>query len=186
MSSLDVDLLFTNVPLEETTNICVNELFKINSIHSLNKKRITAMLSLTIKESNCLFDMSFYTQVDGVVMGSQLEPSLANAFLCHCETKWLNDCLTKFKPVFYKMYVHGIFILFKRPEHVKPIVGYMSSKNKNIIFTFESEKDEQMAFLDAIVFCENGKFVTNVYRKQTFTGVLLMFLVAYHYNTNLD
>ena len=50
MASLDVDSLFTNVPLEETINICVNELFKSNSsIHGLNKKQITEMLSLTTK-----------------------------------------------------------------------------------------------------------------------------------------
>ena len=28
MSSLDVDSLFTNIPFEETTEICTNELFK--------------------------------------------------------------------------------------------------------------------------------------------------------------
>ena len=38
MASLDVDSLFTNVPLEETIHICVNELFKSNSsIHGLKK-----------------------------------------------------------------------------------------------------------------------------------------------------
>ena len=88
MASLDVDSLFTNVPLEETINICVNELLKSNSnIHGLNKKQITEMLSLTTKESIILFDMTFYTQGDGVAMGSPLGPSLANAFLCHHETK---------------------------------------------------------------------------------------------------
>ena len=39
-----------------------------------------------------LFDMAFYTQVDGVAMVSPPEPSLANAFLCHYKAKWLNDC----------------------------------------------------------------------------------------------
>ena len=86
-------------------------------------------------------------------------PSLANAFLCHDETKWLNDCLEKFKPVFYKRYVDDIFVLFKRPEHVKPFVDYMNSKHKNINFSFETEKDEQMSFLDVNMFHENGKFV---------------------------
>ena len=39
MASLDVESLFTNLPLEEIINICVNELFKSNSsIHGLNKK----------------------------------------------------------------------------------------------------------------------------------------------------
>ena len=51
MASLDVDSLFTNVPLEETINICVNELFKSNSnIHGLNKKQITEMLWMQITE----------------------------------------------------------------------------------------------------------------------------------------
>ena len=76
----------------------------------------------------------------------------------------------KFKPVFHKRYVDDIFVLFKRPEHVTPCVDYMNSKHKNINLSFETEKDEQMPFLDANVFRENGKFVTNVYRKETFTG----------------
>ena len=114
MASSDVDSLFANVPLEETINICVYELFTNNSsIHGLNKKQITEMFSLTTKESMILFDMAFYTQVDGVAMGSPLGPSLANAFLCHHETKWLNYCPDKFKPVLYKRYVDDIFVLFK-------------------------------------------------------------------------
>ena len=83
--------MFTNVPLEEIIHICVNELFKSNnSIHGLNKKQITEMLSLTTKESVILFDMAFYTQVDSVAMGSSLGPSLANAFWCYHETNWLS------------------------------------------------------------------------------------------------
>ena len=75
MASLDVDSLFTNVPLEETVNICSNEIFKSNiSIHAFNKNQITEMLSLTTKESIILFDMAFYTQVDGVPMGCPLGP----------------------------------------------------------------------------------------------------------------
>ena len=37
------------------------------------------------------------------------------------------------------------------------------------------EKDRQMFFLDVNVFPENGKFVTNAYRKETFTGVYTKF-----------
>ena len=51
------------------------------------------MLSLTTKESIILFYMVFYTQVDNEGMGSPLEPSLANAFLCHHEkmVEWLSQ-----------------------------------------------------------------------------------------------
>ena len=105
------------------------------------------MLSSTTKESIILFDMAFYTQVDGVAMGSPLGPWLANAFLCYHQTKWLNDCPKKFKRVSYKRYVDDIFVLFKRPEHVKPFVHYMNSKHKNIYFYFETEKLSKCPFL---------------------------------------
>ena len=95
------------------------------------------MLSLTTKESIILFDMAFYTQVDSVAMGCQLY---------HHETKWLSDCPETFKPVFYKRYVDEIFILFKTPEHDKPLVDFMNSKHKNINFSFETEKRWADAF----------------------------------------
>ena len=58
------------------------------------------MLSLTSKESSIFFDMPFYTQVNSAALGSLLETPLA--FLCHHETKSLNDCLVKFKAVIIK------------------------------------------------------------------------------------
>ena len=45
----------------------------------------------------------------------------------------------------------------------------------NFLLTTRTEKDCKMSFLDAIVFRENGKFVTNVYRKEIFTGVYTNF-----------
>ena len=71
------------------------------------------MLSLTAKELVIFFDMGFYTQVDGVAMGYPLRPSLANSFLRHHQSKWLNDGNKKFKPVFYKRYIDDMFVLFK-------------------------------------------------------------------------
>ena len=96
-------------------------------------------------------------------------PSLAIVFLYHHERKWLNDCLKKFKSVFSQRYVDDIFVLFKRTEHVKYFIDSMNCKHKNINFSFETNKDEQMPFH------KNGKFVTNVCRKERFTGVYTNF-----------
>ena len=153
MASLDVDWLFTNVPLDETTGICTQGLFGNEStVCGLNKKEISEMMSLTIKESIILFDMEFYSQIDGVAMGSPLRPTLANIFLCHHKKKWLNDCPNNLKPVFYKRYVDDIFVLFKKSEHVQLFVNYMNSKHKNISFSYEIEKDGAMPFLDVNIF----------------------------------
>ena len=110
-------MLIIGVPislLHETIDICVNELCKTNSsIHSLNKKHITEMLSLATNESIIFFDITFYTKVGDLAMGPPLGASLANAFLCHHVTKWLNECLEKFKPTFYKRYMDDIFVLLE-------------------------------------------------------------------------
>ena len=48
MASLDVDSLFTNVPLDETIKICIDELFKSEmTVSEINKKEIFEILSLT-------------------------------------------------------------------------------------------------------------------------------------------
>ena len=51
----------------------------------------------------------------------------------------------------------------------------MSSKHPNITFSLEKENDDHLSFLDINIFREKGKFVTNVYRKKTFSGVYTNF-----------
>ena len=47
----------------------------------------------------------------------------------------------------------------------------MSSKHQNINFTVKKENVGSLLFLDVKICRKNGKFVTSVYRKPTFSGV---------------
>ena len=52
MDSLDVDSLSTNVSLDETIEICFNELFKSSqTVSGLNKQQVLEKLLLTTKET---------------------------------------------------------------------------------------------------------------------------------------
>ena len=51
------------------------------------------LTSLWNKLSSFIFDNKLYKQVDRVEMGSPFGPALANAFLCHYEKIWINECL---------------------------------------------------------------------------------------------
>ena len=104
-------------------------------------------------------------------MGSPLGPSLANAFLSYQEKNWLNNCLQGFKPVFYRRYVNGIFILFKSNDHLKFFQGFLNSCHLNMSFSMETQKENKLSFLDVEVIREQGKFTTTIYRKPTFSGV---------------
>ena len=115
-----MDSLFTNVPLDETINICIDELLKSEmTVSGPNKEEMFEMLSLTLKESIILFDNKYCSHMDGVAMDSPLGLTLANIFLCYHESNWLQDCPKDFKPVYYKRYENDIFVLFNEPEYAQ-------------------------------------------------------------------
>ena len=90
MGSLDDDSLFTNIPLDETINICINTVYSEQDvIQGINKEEFQNLLTLATKESCFIFNEVLYKQKDGVAMGSPHGPTLANAFLCFYEKKWL-------------------------------------------------------------------------------------------------
>ena len=131
MASLDVDFLFTNIPLDKTIEIWVNESFKSSqTVSGLNKQQVLKILLLPIKENLILFDQKYYSQIDGVAMCSPLGLTLANTFLCNHETKSLKHRLKFFKPVYYKRYIDNIFVLFEKPEQVLRFVNHMNKRQK--------------------------------------------------------
>ena len=74
MAILDIDSLFTNIPLCETINIIIEKLLSKNeTVHSLNKDQFRCLLTLATKEFYFLFNRELYQQVDGITMGSPLE-----------------------------------------------------------------------------------------------------------------
>ena len=180
MASLDVDALFTNIPLDETIDICVKKVFKTPDtlVKGISKNDFRDLLNLATKESFFMFNNKFYIQVDGVAMGSPLGPILANIFLSHHEENWLNKCPIKFKPSFYRRYVDDIFVLFESSESADSFREYMSSKHQNINFTVEKENVGSFSFLDVKICRKNGKFVTSVFRKLT-VGFLTIMKVSF-------
>ena len=53
MASLDVDALFTNIPLDETIDICVNKFLKTldTLVKGISKNDFGGLLNLATKES---------------------------------------------------------------------------------------------------------------------------------------
>ena len=71
MAILDVYALFTNMPLDETIDICIKKLFKTwdNLVKGISKNDFRDLLNLATKESFFTFNNKFYIQVDCAAMG---------------------------------------------------------------------------------------------------------------------
>ena len=167
---------FTNIPLTETLNLCVQNLYR-NQTHvgNLTQSSFYSLLKITMFESFFIFDGKFYEQCDGVAMGSPLGPTLANVFMCHFENIWLENCPAHFKPIVYRRFVDDTFLLFQTKDDVEKFKNYLNKQHKNIKFTSEIEENGSLSFLDITITRENNKFVTSVYRKTIFSGVFTNF-----------
>ena len=176
MASFDIKSLFTNIPLRETLNLCLQNLYRNQArVKNLTKSSFYKLVKITMFESIFIFDGKFYEQCDGVTMGSTLGSALANVFIRNFESIWLENCPSLFKPIVYRRFVDDKFLLFRSKDHVEKFRNCLNKQYKNIKVTSEIGENSSLSFLDIKISRENNKFVTSIYRKPTFSGVFTNF-----------
>ena len=188
MVSLDVESLFTNVPVEETIQIILNKVFITPDtiFNGFNKSDFKRLLELAVLDTAFVFNGKAYKQIDGMAMGSPLGPTFANIFMCSLEEDMLDNCPLAFHPLFYRRYVDDTFLLFRSKMDADTFLEYVNSIHRNINFTIEYECSNQLPFLDILVYRDNDHFNTSVFRKKTFTGLGSNFYSHCFFNFKLN
>jgi len=196
--SIDVESLFTNVPIDETIEIIKKNFFrkKNQKIDKKDKNIGTKNIRKGISEydgsfdglpwehfeflfRNCLqesiftFDNKLYKQIDGVSMGSRLGPITSDIFMNDFETKHMPD-LVNLGVKTWLRYVDDIFVIIKSKDEADKILEFLNSLHKTIKFTMEKQINDSLNFLDVkLTRNMDGSVSTSTYRKPTFTGVML-------------
>jgi len=190
--SFDVASLFTNIPLDETVNIILDNLFSgtdevqvENCVFS--KPQFKKLLEFAVKSNHFIFKNHLYEHTDGVAMGSPLGPSFANIFMYALEQNFLSNCPYNYKPIFYRRFVDDAFCIFQNRTQVECFLNYLNRQHPNIEFTQELEENNSLPFLDILVTHVENRFTTNLYRKKTFIGLYTHFnsLSPVQYKINL-
>ena len=140
----------------------------------MTKSLFYKLLKITMFKSFFIIDGKFYEQCDGVVMGSLLEPTLVNVFMCHFENLWFENCPSHLKLIVYRRFVDNTFLIFWSKDHVEKFRKYLNKQHKNIKFTSEIESGS-LSFLDIKISRENNRLVTSIYRKPPVSGVFTNF-----------
>ena len=170
MCSFDIQSLFTNIPLVETIEICLDTLYRDETIcaPSIPEEHLRKMLMKATAEVEFSFNDVLYRQIDGVAMGSPLGPILANIFVGYCEsrlekTHW---------PLFYNRFVDDTFAIFNDEDESLDFFGLLNNVHPDLRFTVEGEVSDRLPFMDVLVRRDDQAFTRSVYRKPTYTGLL--------------
>ena len=129
MASFNIKSLLAKLPLTQTLNLCVQNLYR-NQTHfgNLTKSSFCSLLRITMFANFFIFNGKFYEQCDGIGHTS------ANVFMCHFENIWLENCPAHFKPTVYRRFIDDTFILLWTKDHVEKLKNYLNKQHKTIKF----------------------------------------------------
>ena len=172
-ASLDVESLFTNVPVDETIEIIVKHVYNHITLAppKIPELILRELLSICTKEMPFKTpDGSLYKQTDGVAMGSPLGPLFANFYMGDLETNVFNS--SNVKPHIYARYVDDIFIQVENDKQISDL-KLEFEKRSVLKFTIEKNVQNKIPFLDVNIDTSNNTFKTTVHRKSTNMGFCL-------------
>lgn len=95
------------------------------------------LMELATKSVAFSFNNVMYRQVDGISMGSPLEPTLANIFVGFLEQLLFNKCP---RPIFYMRYVDDIFSCFATHDEAMSFFKLLNDLHPSISFTMKVKK----------------------------------------------
>ena len=171
-SSLDVESLFTNVPIKETIDIIIKNVYNHPTLPAPNipKQKLKELLLLcTTSVPFRNIDGKMYIQIDGMSMGSPLGPTFANFYMADLENRVLN--IPGMKPNIYCRFVDDIYTDAK----LELLLEIKKSMEEHSVlkFTYELSKDNKLPFLDILTHYDTDRFASSVYIKPTDAGICL-------------
>jgi len=126
------------------------------------------MLNWTCKNTVQQFNEKYYTQVDGVAVGSPIAPLMTDVSI-----NWLidNACKIGCSPQIICRYVDDIFCTFDSKEKIDQFFYNSNKVHLNVSFSKEVEADRQLAYLDVLLTKTETGIESTTYRKNTHTGL---------------
>lgn len=163
ITSLDVEFLFTNVPIDCSINYMINHVCRDNTTPTLDipESALRGLLECCTKEAffTCPPETK-YRQVHDGAMGSPLGVLLAIFFMGCVE----EDVFWETKePEIYCCYIDDVFINATNKIEIEHLRNFLQ-QTSGLIFTIESSIENSMAFSDVLINQEQETFNTDVHK----------------------
>ncbi|CAF1126020.1 unnamed protein product [Adineta steineri] len=148
LASLDIQDLFTNIPVTRAVDIVIHRLNESKKLENtkLTKTDIKRLLLVSLNNSYFQFNNKFYRQTKGLPMGNTLSPLIADIYMDYYSKEHLKQININNK-IF--RYVDDILIITKMTEtELKEYINKLNKIKGKIRFTHEFEENNSIPFLD--------------------------------------
>ena len=95
-------------------------------------------------------------------------------FFAHHKRDWVDSCPLEYRPLYYRRYVDDIFVLSKSSDHLKRFQSDLNSCHVKY-HVIHYKQNKKISFLDVNFIREQGKIITSIYGKPTFSVVYTRF-----------
>ncbi|XP_064101711.1 uncharacterized protein LOC135212192 [Macrobrachium nipponense] len=157
MASLDVESLFTNVPIDKQPP-------------NIPEESLKTLLDICTKRAPFTsHGGQMFRQKDGVAMGSPLGVLFANFYMDTIEERVFSQHRC---PWTYARYIDDIFVQADSEEEVEAL-RQQFLRNSTLNFTIKFSSEDRLPFLDVLITMTTPKMTTTVYTKSTNLGLCL-------------
>ena len=112
--SYDMDSLFSNIPVEETIEYIIHQIYNEKKVPQICSKTIFRRLMYKLTtECAFQFNQNLFKQTEGCSVRGPLSVTLADIHMIRTE----KDIVTPLKPIFYKRFVDDIYNRRKKERY---------------------------------------------------------------------
>ena len=164
MVTIDVSSLYTNIIHEEGLQTMQDWMLQ-NDTNYKRTEFIKTLGNLVLEHNYFEFNGQIFLQQQGTAMGTRMALNYAIIFMHKIETELLKK--SPLQPTFFKRFTDDIFLIWSHgEEQLQKFLEMINIHHRTIKFT-EEHSNQQIAFLDTLVYKEDGKLQTKVYHKKT-------------------
>jgi hypothetical protein len=172
LASLDISNICTNIPTEELIEIIKIACHNNNIEDNLTRDIIN--LSKTIIDQNYFqFLDNTYIQTEGLAMGAPTSSIFSELYLLSLENSTIYKLLLNHDIVGYFRYVDDILIVYDEGKTNIDTLLKCFNISPKLKFTVEKEVKQKIKFLDITINREPNKMSIYIYRKPTYTDVII-------------
>jgi len=174
--TMDVEALYTNIPLPEGLKLCERALNKRTPEEKrVRTESLLRLLEIQVYNNDLVFNGTTFLQVHGTAMGKAWAPAFADIFMANWEETLFQHCRNMNIPypnTFWVRYLDDIFTIWTHPrEELDTFLETANNWHPHVTLD-ATVNAQQVDFLDVTVYKAHdhaltGRLDTKSYRKPT-------------------